>query len=305
MSPISLTIAICTKDRPDSLLDVLRTLSSLPMTSLDAVEILVVLDGTNAPSQEDCDLAAGRHVRMRPKGPDERPGLYASRIVCAEEARGDVVLFLDDDAHPCPGYLERLQDLAAAHPTTQGFGGVDRASLPASPSWFAMAYARAFLLAGRSPGKLSPTGFNHSQMSWRQQSEPFESEFLHGCNMAFRKAALRDLPDVPWLSGHACTEDLVISRHATLRGPLLVDPSLGVRHLPGEGGRGSAPQRLRTMLVNHARFQAWRTGSRPMFLEWSMLGLFLRDLALPGRKGLDRRQVVSTYIEALRMRLGE
>lgn len=300
MSPIVLTIAICTKDRPDSLLDVLRTLSSLPMTSREAVEVLVVLDGAVVPSQQECDIAAGRIVRLRPKRPDERAGLYASRHVCVQEARGELILFLDDDAHPCPGYLERLQELAAAHPMAQGFGGIDKASLPDRPGRVARAYARVFLLAGSSPGELSPTGFNHSQMTWREQSDPFESEFLHGCNMTFRRSALRGLPDLSWLSGHACTEDLVISQHAARLGPLLVDPALGVRHLPAEGGRGNAPQRLRTMLVNHALFQAWRADPRPIAQRWSMLGLFLRDMVMPGRKDLNRRQVVSVYLDALR-----
>lgn len=295
----ALTIAICTKNRPESLVEVLRSLRRAFDGVNEAIEVLIVSDGSRLPSHAECTAAAGRDVSIRLKRENEPAGLYASRRVAVHEANGSSILFLDDDAHPDAGYLQRLLTLLREHPHAQGFGGIDHASLPMPGTRFPMAYARAFLLAGSSPGELSPTGFNHSQMIWREQKATFESQFLHGCNMTFRRDALLDLPDAPWLSGHACTEDLLISGHAARKGPLYVDPLLGVRHLPAEGGRGTASQRLRTMLVNQASFQAWRGRPSLAMQAWSMLGLFLRDFAMPARKLLGRREVVEVYLRAL------
>lgn len=298
MPPTALTIAICTRDRPESLLDVLRTLSSAPEIQDGRASILVVSDGGRQPSLEEMETAAGAPVVLRTKGEGEEPGLYASRRIAAAEAAQGLLLFLDDDAHIEPDYLSRLARLAEERPDVQGFGGVDMANLPAGPGGLRLAYARLFLLAGAGPGNLSSTGFNHSQMAWRAQSSPFESDFLHGCNMAFRTEAIRDLPDVPWLRGHACTEDLLISSHAAKGGPLLVDPDLRVRHLPAEGGRGDPSQRLSDHILNHARYRDWRGGFDVPSHAWSTLGLLLRDLAMPGKRALGRAGIAAVYARA-------
>ncbi len=296
----TLTVAVCTMDRPGPLLDVLRALAS--QETGFAWEALVVDEGRTAldPGPLDEALAGAAPLRVLRKGGGDRAGLYGSRAVAAREARAPLVLFLDDDAPPRAGYLSRLVGLAASLPGHAGFGGVDRRSLPESPSRAAMAYARLFGVAGRGPGRLGRTGFNHGQMAWRSTTRAFESEFLHGCNMAFRAEALRGLPELPWLSGHSCCEDLVLSTHARRLGPLLVDPALSVDHMCAPGGRGTNADRLSAILGNHARFQAWRSpGSGRAAFAWSLLGLFAKDVAFAAsRRGLAPAAVVSGYSAA-------
>ena len=90
------TVAICTKDRPEGLERLLRSLSdqtsALP-TGSAGLDILLV---DNAPSDERTrELAARlsgiRYVR------EPRPGLNFARNRALREARGEIVAFLDDD----------------------------------------------------------------------------------------------------------------------------------------------------------------------------------------------------------------
>jgi glycosyltransferase involved in cell wall biosynthesis len=89
------TVAICTKDRPAGVARLLRSLddqaSRLPDGSA-GLEILVV---DNAPSDERTRELAGRcnvrYVR------EPRPGLNFARNRALQEARGELLAFLDDD----------------------------------------------------------------------------------------------------------------------------------------------------------------------------------------------------------------
>ena len=293
----ALTVAICTMDRPGPLVEVLGALAA---QDLDGGWDVLVLDEGTTPLRE-ADLSGtlqGRApLRLVRKDAGDTPGLYGSRRACAAAAGGELVLFLDDDAVPAPDYLSRLAALAAAWPGHAGFGGVDRLGLPERAGRVARLYARAFLVAGPGPGRLGATGYNHAQMTWRMQAGPFESEFLHGCNMAFRKQALEGLPHLAWLTGHSCCEDLVLSAHASRSGALLVDPSLRVEHRLAPGGRGTNAERLGATIVNHARFLAWhrRRPSRAAF-AWGMAGLLAKDLTRGlAKRGLPMAGVLSAY----------
>lgn len=89
--PVSITIAICTRDRTDDLRCCLDSLIALPN---QGQEILVI---DNAPSDQ-----LTRNLVQMYKGVryclEKRVGLNVARNLALQEAKGEIVAFIDDDA---------------------------------------------------------------------------------------------------------------------------------------------------------------------------------------------------------------
>lgn len=97
----SVTIATCTRDRPEDLQNCLKGVLALPD---DGQEILVV---DNRPSTSATYEVVRQYPRVRYVRED-RPGLDAARNRALREARTDVVAFIDDDAVPDSSWLRML-----------------------------------------------------------------------------------------------------------------------------------------------------------------------------------------------------
>lgn len=97
----TVTIAICTRDRPD---DLARALDAVARVSGGPYPVLVV---DNRPSSD-----AARRICASRQGVDyvreDTPGLNAARNRALRTARSDVVAFTDDDAAPERGWVEAL-----------------------------------------------------------------------------------------------------------------------------------------------------------------------------------------------------
>jgi glycosyltransferase involved in cell wall biosynthesis len=117
-----LTVAICTKGRPECVDRLLRSLSdqatALPEGSA-GLEILVV---DNAPSDERTRAVAGqwsevRYVREPP------PGLNFARNRALREARGEILAFLDDDVIVDQHWAAGFANAWADNPDAAAFTG--------------------------------------------------------------------------------------------------------------------------------------------------------------------------------------
>jgi GT2 family glycosyltransferase len=88
------TVAVCTRDRPESVIQTLRTLAVLDYPSY---EILVV---DNAPSSDATMLAVQEHFGDEPRVRyirEPRPGTSFARNRAIEEATADILAYADDD----------------------------------------------------------------------------------------------------------------------------------------------------------------------------------------------------------------
>src|SRR5205085_11224535 len=93
------TVVVCTRDRPDEIGP-----CSQALLAAGADEIVVVDNGSGAP----LGLPDGVRVVR-----EQLAGLSRSRNTGAEAATHGVLVYLDDDARPAPGWLEHLRDAFA------------------------------------------------------------------------------------------------------------------------------------------------------------------------------------------------
>lgn len=114
----SVTVAVCTRDRP---VDVARCLDSLLRLDYPNVELLVV---DNAPSTDATErfVVTGypgvRYVR------EPRPGLDWARNRAIREARGEILAYADDDVLVDPSWLRGLAATFAQHPEVMAVSGL-------------------------------------------------------------------------------------------------------------------------------------------------------------------------------------
>jgi glycosyltransferase involved in cell wall biosynthesis len=112
-----LTIAICTRDRPDWLR---RCLTSIAEAKGPIWEILVSDDGTDPRTDEVVEELKIKLPELQLiRGP--RLGLAANRNACIDAATGDYLLFLDDDARLGEDFLACAMPHARADVLVTGF----------------------------------------------------------------------------------------------------------------------------------------------------------------------------------------
>jgi glycosyltransferase involved in cell wall biosynthesis len=116
------SIAIPTRGRPAYLDVTLR--SVVPQATRSGAEVLVVVDGPDAPTEGVARRHGARVVSLpRPAGAN------AARNRAVGEARGELIVFIDDDVEVPAGWLEAVLGGARAAPDHDVFGGPIRARL--------------------------------------------------------------------------------------------------------------------------------------------------------------------------------
>lgn len=108
---------IITRNRRDALAIVLQRLRDLP------VEEILVVD--NDSTDGTADLVRGLDDSVRLLEPGENLAL-AGRNLAADQATGELLLMLDDDAYPLPGAIESLVEAFRADPKLGVAGGFVR-----------------------------------------------------------------------------------------------------------------------------------------------------------------------------------
>ncbi|MEG4961766.1 MULTISPECIES: glycosyltransferase [unclassified Microcoleus] len=181
----SLTVAICTKDRPENLARCLQYLLRLqtPIAGEKLYFEVLVID--NAPSDERTkelvDSLPGVRYAREPK-----PGLDFARNRALQEATGELLAFLDDDVTPDRQWLNGLMEAWTENPDAGGFTGL---VLP-----YELVTEAQILFESRGGFRRGFEKIRYGQILPYNPLYPCGAGiFGAGCNMAFRRDVLLKL----------------------------------------------------------------------------------------------------------------
>jgi GT2 family glycosyltransferase len=164
----SVSVILCTRDRPESLR---RSLRAILASTHREFELLVVDQSDDPRTRELTEGLRREDPRLR-YAPDARRGLSRARNLGLAAAIGDLLVFTDDDCEPEPEWLARLVECLVDDP---GAGAAFGAVVPA-PYDARIGFIDGFL----PPRRLRVTG--RLGMRWGAA----------GANMALRRRAVED-----------------------------------------------------------------------------------------------------------------
>ncbi len=163
---MKLSIVIATHARPASLERLLRSLA--PQLRAGERELIVAENGSPAPLAIPAEIAPALHLH------DPQPGKCRIQNRAIAQARGEALVFLDDDVIAAPGYLDAVDAFFGEHPE---FAAMKGRILPVED-------ARA--KAGERWVYLDLPIVDHGE-------QVIEVRGVLGANMAFRAAVLRQV----------------------------------------------------------------------------------------------------------------
>lgn len=180
-----LTVAIPTHDRSAVLRQTLERLTRVIVPRGFDWEVIVV---QNNCSDDTAIMLAEFQSRLPLRALSEsRPGVNHARNAAIEAARGEIIVFTDDDTLPAAGWLEAYVSAFDAAPNAAVFGGPIAPQFTSQPPpWI------------RDALPLLTSAFGGIEA--RERGVELNSTFFpFGANMAFRTAALRTRPFDPTL----------------------------------------------------------------------------------------------------------
>lgn len=119
----ALTVLIPTHNRA---LLLKRAVASALADLPKAAEVLVIDDASTQPASKVLAGICAQDSRLRVLRNAGTRGAAGARNFGVDQARGDLILFLDDDDEVLPGYAARVVNIAAAQPVDYGFSAILR-----------------------------------------------------------------------------------------------------------------------------------------------------------------------------------
>jgi len=237
-----LTIALCSRDRPEQLS---RALSAIAPNLRPCDELLVVLNATERDAASSIDQ---RHFPRARFVVEPRPGLGWARNRALVEYRSDVILFTDDDCIPDAAWLDAHRSLFARNPDIDVATGLIEPLVLETPAQrlfeqyggFARHYLRRWIHAPHTASIASAVGN--------------VGEYGAGANLAFRRRLVDRIGafDVALGPGTAsgAGDDLEFLFRSLKHGGLLaIEPRAVVRH-----------EHRRTMPDLESQIEGWSRG---------------------------------------------
>ena len=189
----------------------------------------------------------------------------AARNPLIERARGELLLFLDDDVTAPPELLRRLVEIAAGHPEASVFGGPNDTP-PKSSRFQTVQGAVLSSLVGSGPVSRR-YGARHAGFA--------DERWFTLCNLAVRR---RVMP--PFVDELVCAEENELLATLRRRGePMRYEPSLRVFH-----ARRVSPRPFARQMLKYGRGRGQLLARRPTTLRAAYLApvaLLLYLVAVP------------------------
>jgi GT2 family glycosyltransferase len=216
------TLAVCTRDRPEDLAICLNALTQLDYPHLD----LLVID--NAPSSDATERLIRENYPQVCYVCEPRPGLSWARNRTIVEAKGEIIAWTDDDVIVDPGWVKALVKNFAEDPAVMAVTGLVVPYELETESQYLFERHGGF-------------GRGFERKSWRVggQKMPWQmlgaGQYGTGANMSFRRSVFEHIGGFdPALGAGTVTngcEDLEIFFRVLKAGyGLVYDPSVLVRH---------------------------------------------------------------------------
>ena len=283
MSALSLSVVVCTRNRPG---DLAECLASLARQTRPADEVVVVDASDGGASRAVVDGLSERLPGLRHLS--TVPGLTRQRNLGVAWSSGEVVTFLDDDVVLERDYLARIADLFALDPTLAGVEGTVAIPVPRGRRRLANAFRGFFLMnsLGRPRG-VKRSGFVAYDPAPRGV-QPVTS--LVGCNMSYRREVFARFRFDEWFAGYGLGEDQDFSYRVGQRLKLVQTPHARLEHRVSPVARASLPALHEMTVVNHFYFVAKNLRPTPLTwlaFAWSEVGELVSVL-----KTADRASIV-------------
>jgi glycosyltransferase involved in cell wall biosynthesis len=218
------SVAICTWNRCELLRQTLEQMTRLHVDADLAWELVVINNGCSDATSEVIAAFTGR-LPVR-EVVELQPGLSRARNRAVNEAKGDYILWTDDDVLVDEGWLTAFLETVRRFPDAAVFGG------PIEP-WFPVA-PDPVLLTSFPLLRLGFNGVHHGDVERRLEPD----QYVWGANMAVRRAAIDGLRFDPTLG--VCQTDIKLGEEKDLirrvrerGGDVIWSPAMRVRHYVG------------------------------------------------------------------------
>lgn len=157
-----LTVIICTYNRAKYIGPLLESLA-VNILPKSEYEILLVDNNCKDNTRDICEHFAAAHPDITFRYVVEREqGLSAARNCGIREAKGDTIVYVDDDALVDPNYLQDYVNYFVAHPEVMALGGpIEPLYETAEPAWMSP-YTKALLTAWMNYGD-KPREYPHGR----------------------------------------------------------------------------------------------------------------------------------------------
>jgi glycosyltransferase involved in cell wall biosynthesis len=224
--PPSVTVAVCTRNRPQGLG---QLLDSLEVQRYDRMQVVVV---DNAPTDDRTrDMVDGYRSRLDlTYAVEPRPGLSWARNRATAVSEGEIVAWVDDDEVCDPWWVAEIARGFVEHPAA---GAVTGAVLPAELETEAQQRFEDY--GGHSKGRgMTPAVFSPATRKLQSPLYPLPP-FGVGGNMAFRRDALASIGGFDCALGagtlsEGAEDTAALSTILYLGGTVVYQPSAIVRH---------------------------------------------------------------------------